>query len=211
MKVRGKYTTLVALVCVLAGMTTLTSYSVELYQLFCRVTGYGGTTQIATGAADRVVDRKMTIRFNADVNSKLPWRFEPVQDSMIVKVGEQALAFYQARSSARKPVVGTATFNVTPAKAGQYFNKIDCFCFTEQTLDPGQVVDMPVQFFVDPAIVEDRGLDDVTTITLSYTFFRAPERDADDSPRAAKASAYDVTLKTNATNDNGKNGYGRTR
>ncbi|MBT5050046.1 MAG: cytochrome c oxidase assembly protein, partial [Rhodospirillaceae bacterium] len=161
--------------------------------------------------ADRILDRRVKIRFNADTNMALPWRFAAVQDSVTIRVGEQVLAFYEAQSNAEVPVVGTATFNVTPAKAGQYFNKIDCFCFTEQTLDPGQRVDLPVQFFIDPAIAEDRNLDDVKTITLSYTFFRAPERNAEKLPRAAKAPGFDVTLTTNPTNNDGKNGYGRTR
>lgn len=208
---RRKGMTVIALLAILGVMGTLTAYSVELYEIFCRVTGYGGTTQIATGPADRILDRRIKIRFNADTNKKLPWHFSAVQDSVTIRVGEQTLAFYEARSDAAEPVVGTATFNVTPAKAGQYFNKIDCFCFTEQTLDPGQRVDLPVQFFIDPAIVEDRNLDDVHTITLSYTFFRAPNRNADNSPRAAKASTFDVTLKTSLTNNDGKNGYGRTR
>jgi cytochrome c oxidase assembly protein subunit 11 len=206
-----KGTTVIGLLAILGVMGTLTAYSVELYEIFCRVTGFGGTTQIAAGPADRILDRRIKIRFNADINAKLPWRFQPVQKAVTVRVGEQTLAFYQATSLSDEPVVGTATFNVTPAKAGQYFNKIDCFCFTEQTLEPGQTVDMPVQFFVDPAIADDRNLDDVKTITLSYTFFRAPNRGADKSPRAAKAPAFDITLKTNPVNNDGKNEYGRTR
>lgn len=170
---RNKAVTVFSLLAVLGGMVTLTAFSVPLYELFCSVTGYGGTTQIAAGPADRVVDRTITIRFNADVNSKLPWKFEPVQGAVTVRVGEPTLAYYRASSDSDVPIVGTATFNVTPAKAGQYFNKIDCFCFTEQKLVPGEVADLPVQFFIDPAIVEDRNLDDVTTITLSYTFFKA--------------------------------------
>ena len=182
--VNRKGMTLVGLLAILGVMGTLTAYSVELYEIFCRVTGYGGTTQIATGPADRVLDRRIKIRFNADTNRALPWRFEPVQASVTVRVGEQALAFYEAQSNGTEPVVGTATFNVTPAKAGQYFNKIECFCFTEQTLEPGQRVDMPVQFFIDPAIAQDRNLDDVRTITLSYTFFRA--RSQAKKPAAGK-------------------------
>ena len=174
---RGKGITVVCLLAILGAMGTLTSYSVELYEVFCRVTGYGGTTRIAERASDRIVDRQLTIRFNADINSGLPWRFEPTQDYITIRAGQQALAFYRAESNADRPVVGTATFNVTPSKAGQYFNKIDCFCFTEQTLDPGQVADLPVQFFIDPAIVDDPNLDDVSTITLSYTFFRTPGTD----------------------------------
>ncbi len=178
----GKGITVVCLLAILGAMGTLTAYSVELYEVFCRVTGYGGTTQIAERASDRIVDRQITIRFNADTSSGLPWRFEPVQDSITLRAGQQALAFYRAESNADRPVAGTATFNVTPSKAGQYFNKIDCFCFTEQRLDPGQVADLPVQFFIDPAIVDDPNLDDVTTITLSYTFFKAAGRGSDKDP-----------------------------
>lgn len=181
----GKTLTVAALLVLLGGMGTLTAYSVPLYQLFCRVTGYGGTTQVAAGPAERVLDRRITVRFNADVNSALPWRFAPAQESVTVRVGEPALAFYRARSLADRPVVGQATFNVTPAKAGLYFTKTDCFCFTEQRLDPGVEVDMPVQFYIDPAIARDRNLDDVTTITLSYTFFLAENQDAARTARAA--------------------------
>lgn len=189
---RSNGMTVVGLLAILGVMGTLTFYSVELYEIFCRVTGYGGTTQVAERAPDRVVNRHITVRFNADINSGLPWRFEPAQHSVTVRAGQQALAFYRAESTADGPVVGTATFNVTPSKAGQYFNKIDCFCFTEQTLDPGQVVDMPVQFFIDPAIVDDRNLDDVSTITLSYTFFKAPNQD-DEKKAAAKPRAGIMT------------------
>ena len=185
----GKGITVVCLLAILGVMGTLTAYSVELYEVFCRVTGYGGTTQIAERGPDRVVDRQLTIRFNADTNSGLPWKFEPVQDSITIRAGQQALAFYRAQSNADSPIVGTATFNVTPSKAGQYFNKIDCFCFTEQTLDPGQVADLPVQFFIDPAIVDDPNLDDVTTITLSYTFFKVPDRGSSKDQIAAPRDA----------------------
>ena len=181
-------------------MSTLTAYSVELYEIFCRVTGYGGTTQVADRGIDRIVDRKITVRFNADISSALPWRFEPVQDSMTVLVGQPALAFYQAESNNDKPVVGRATFNVTPAKAGQYFTKIDCFCFTEQTLNPQQVADMPVQFFIDPTIVEDRNLDDVSTITLSYTFFKSPENDKETPLQAAALRQETAKSKVQAVN-----------
>jgi cytochrome c oxidase assembly protein subunit 11 len=173
---------------IVLGMTALAFASVPLYRLFCEVTGFGGTPQrveasaIPAGPSDRVI----TIRFNADINSGLPWSFQPERRSIEVKVGEQTLAFYRATNHADRPVTGTATFNVTPDKAGAYFDKIACFCFTEQTLEPGQTVEMPVSFYVDPAILTDRGLDDVDTITLSYTFFRA----ADDAARnGAEVSA----------------------
>lgn len=161
-----------------AGMVGLSFASVPLYDLFCRVTGYGGTTQQADVGADRVLDRKVEVRFDGSVNSALPWEFRPEQKSVTLNVGQESLAFYKAVNEGNEPVTGTATFNVTPQKAGQFFVKIDCFCFTEQTLAPGQEVDMPVTFYVDPAIAEDPNLDDVKTITLSYTFFRKENPDA---------------------------------
>jgi cytochrome c oxidase assembly protein subunit 11 len=170
------------------GMVALAFASVPLYRLFCEVTGFGGTPQRVEASAVPAAQslRVVTVRFNADVNSGLPWSFQPAQRAIEVKIGEQALAFYRATNHADRPVTGTATFNVTPDKAGAYFAKIECFCFTEQTLQPGQSVEMPVTFYVDPAMLTDRGLDDVDTITLSYTFFRA----ADDAARnGAEVSA----------------------
>ena len=169
----GKTYTVFGVICILGAMTTLTAYAVPLYELFCKVTGYGGTTQIAKGGANRVLARKITVRFNADTNLELPWKFRAVQNAVSVKIGEPVLAFYQATSLANFDVTGTATFNVVPNKAGKYFNKVDCFCFTEQTLKAGATVDLPVQFHIDPAFADDRRLDDVETITLSYTFFKA--------------------------------------
>ncbi len=163
-------------VLAVAAMVGLSFASVPLYDLFCRVTGFGGTTQQATGEGVDVIDREVTVRFDASINAGLPWRFRPAQGPMTVKAGETHLAFYKAESLAERGTVGTAAFNVTPLKAGQYFVKIDCFCFTEQALEPGQKVDMPVTFYVDPAIAEDPDLDDTNTITLSYTFF--PKKDA---------------------------------
>jgi len=165
--------TAIVLLGIVGGMGGLAYASVPLYQLFCQVTGYGGTTQIADGAPGRVLDRVITVRFNADVSKSLAWRFRPVQRSIDVRLGAQALAFYEARNDADTPTTGAATFNVTPAKAGIYFNKVACFCFDEQTLAPGQSADMPVTFFIDPKLANDRNLNDVTTITLSYTFFNA--------------------------------------
>ena len=160
-----------ALIGVVAGMLGAAYASVPLYQLFCQVTGFGGTTQVAEALPDQVVDRVITIRFNADVDPNLPWAFQPVQREMTVKVGESGLAHFSARNLSGRSTVGTATFNVTPLKAGQYFNKVQCFCFTEQRLAAGASADMPVSFFVDPAIDEDPNLQEVKTITLSYTFF----------------------------------------
>lgn len=163
---------------VVAGMTALSFAAVPLYDLFCRVTGYGGTTQVAAEASDVVLDRVVRIRFDASMNSSLDWRFQPVQREMSMKIGESAVAFYRAKNLSEAVTTGTATFNVTPLKVGKYFTKIDCFCFTEQQLEPGQAVDMPVTFYVDPEMVKDRNLDDVTTITLSYTFFQVEPDEA---------------------------------
>ena len=173
--------TVAGLATILVIMTGLVAASVPLYRWFCQVTGYGGTTNVATEAPAAIADRTIAVRFNADVNSRLPWRFGPVQREVTLRLGEQKLIFYAARNMSDRPITGTATFNVTPAKAGSYFTKVDCFCFTEQTLAPGESVDMPVSFFVDPALADDPGLADVRTITLSYTFFPV----ADDERLAA--------------------------
>ncbi|MCE8000427.1 MAG: cytochrome c oxidase assembly protein [Rhodobiaceae bacterium] len=157
------------------GMVGMAYAAVPLYDLFCRVTGYGGTTNTAEVAPAAAIDRSMTIRFDSNINRGLEWEFKPVELSQEIKVGESGLAFYQARNLSDETLVGTATYNVTPQSAGYYFNKIDCFCFTEQVLRPGEVVDMPVTYFVDPEIEDDKNLDHVTTITLSYTFY--PKRD----------------------------------
>ena len=155
------------------AMVGLAFASVPLYDLFCKVTGFGGTTQRAEGPAGRILDRTVKVRFNADVNGALPWGFRPEIHEMEVKIGEPAMMSYRAENRSNVPITGTATYNVTPDKAGIFFNKIQCFCFTEQRLEPGQSVDMPVYFFVDPAMADDPRLNDLTTITLSYTFFRA--------------------------------------
>ena len=187
-----KAVTVAALLGVLAGMGGLTYAAVPLYQLFCRVTGFGGTTQVAAAAPEVVTDRVITVRFNADVGRDMPWRFRPIQREMTVRVGETGLASYFAENLSDAVVVGSAVFNVTPHKAGPYFTKIACFCFDEQTLVPGERVEMPVTFFIDPAIMDDDNLDDVDTITLSYTFFKrsgaetpepvADSRAASDAP-----------------------------
>jgi cytochrome c oxidase assembly protein subunit 11 len=161
---------------VAAGMLGLAFASVPLYDLFCRVTGFGGTTQVATGESDRTLERTMTVRFDANVDPALAWRFEPAQRSTRFKVGETQLAFYRATNTGTEPLVGTATFNVTPNKAGIYFDKIECFCFTEQVLMPGETVDMPVSFYLNPDLADDPKMNGVTTVTLSYTFFRAPDQ-----------------------------------
>lgn len=162
-------------VAVVFGMVGLSYAAVPLYRLFCDVTGFGGTTQRAESVDGRVLDRTMTVRFDANVGAGLPWEFKPVERRMSVRVGEQALAFYRATNRSDRPVTGSAVFNVTPPLAGAYFTKIECFCFTEQRLEPGQSVDMPVAFFIDPDIADDADLKSLGTITLSYTFYPSAE------------------------------------
>ena len=181
---------LLSCVGLVTGMVGLSFAAVPLYNLFCRVTGYAGTTRVAARPSGAVVDRVFRIRFDASINSALPWRFKPVQRELKLKAGESAVAFFRARNLGAETVTGTATYNVTPLKVGRYFNKIDCFCFTEQRLEAGQSADMPVTFFVDPDIVNDSNLDDVTTITLSYTFYRA-EPDEDSGKTALTTGSRD--------------------
>lgn len=154
------------------GMFALTFAASSFYKMFCEKTGHGGTTQVARSRPTRVEDRMMTVRFNADTHSDLPWDFKPLQKEIKVRVGEMGLAFYHGKNFSPSHTVGMATYNVTPHKAGIYFNKVECFCFLEQHLEGKQETDFPVQFFIDPEIMKDPTLDDVDTITLSYTFFR---------------------------------------
>lgn len=157
------------------GMVGMGYAAVPLYDLFCRVTGYGGTTQIAQYDPDQVLDRTVRVRFDASRSRDFPWEFEPLQRDMTVRVGETALAFYRVTNPTDEPVTGIATYNVTPFKMGPYFAKLECFCFTEQTLGPGESMEMPVVFFIDPLMDEERRMDDVQTVTLSYTFFEASD------------------------------------
>ncbi len=168
---RRKRMTLVILGGVVCGMVGLSFAAVPLYDLFCAVTGFGGTTQTAEQAPTEIGDRVVTVQFNSDVARDVPWHFKPAQREVNLRVGEVGLAFYTAVNESDRTVLGTATFNVTPAKAGIYFTKVDCFCFEQQLLRPGESAELPVTFFVDPEIIDDPNLDDVTTITLSYTFF----------------------------------------
>ncbi|MCL6250663.1 cytochrome c oxidase assembly protein [Altererythrobacter sp. KTW20L] len=155
--------------------------AVPLYDLFCRVTGFGGTTQVATEAEADIAQRmaasaggrEFSIRFDANTASNMPWEFRPLQVTDRVSIGQRDMATYVARNNSDVPITGTATFNVEPEQAGRYFNKIQCFCFTEQTLQPGQEVRMPVLYFVDPAVLDDPNMERVQQITLSYTFHRA--------------------------------------
>ena len=162
-----------ALACagLVAGMVAMSFAAVPLYQLFCQVTGFGGTTQRAGAVTGEVLDRSMKVRFDANVGAGLPWEFRPLGRQIELKVGEQAQAAYRVTNRSDRPTTGTATFNVSPPLAGAYFVKIECFCFTEQTLAAGQSVDMPVTFYIDPAIAEDPDVENLGTITLSYTFY----------------------------------------
>jgi len=179
---------------VVVFMVGLAFASVPLYDLFCRVTGWGGTTQVseALPTPDKIIDRVITVRFDANTSQDLPWAFKPDDLSTSVRIGARGFINYTAENTADVATVGTALFNVTPLKAGKYFHKVQCFCFDEQVLQSGQRVDMPVMFYVDPALHEDRNLNDVTTITLSYTFFKA-ESDELDVAMEAFYNQEDVT------------------
>lgn len=164
--------TLVILLGMAFGMLALTFASSALFRMFCEKTGHGGTTQVATLMPTRIENRVITVRFNADTQPQLSWEFKPLQNEIKVKAGEIGLAFYHGKNLSPNHTVGMATYNVTPHKAGIYFNKVECFCFLEQHLEGSQETDFPVQFFINPDIVKDPNMDDVDTITLSYTFFQ---------------------------------------
>ena len=178
--------TVALLLSVFVGMVGLSFASVPLYRLFCAATGYGGTTQRVDAPADRVADAIVTVRFDADTSPDLAWEFRPIQREIQLHPGEQREIFYRAINRSNEPITATATYNVTPAKAGIYFDKLQCFCFNEQHLAPGESQDMGVVFFVDPDMLSDPGTRDVRTITLSYTMFRAR---GPDRPNTAAAAA----------------------
>lgn len=186
----------VLLVSLVFGMVGLSFAAVPLYDLFCRVTGFGGTTQVAEAMPEARGSTSVTVRFDAMVDEKLPWRFGPEARAVTLKPGEPGLLFYTAENLSELPTVGTAVFNVTPAKAGRYFHKVQCFCFDEQELAAGESVRMGVSFYVDPEIENDPATAGLHTITLSYTFFRdledwerQLERDAQLSELPAGSSA----------------------
>lgn len=164
---------------IVATMVGLSFASVPLYNLFCRVTGWGGTTQVAAQFPPQgnIIDRVITVRFDANTADDLPWDFNPEHLSIDVRLGERGFINYISKNRSDNPVAGTAIFNVTPLKAGKYFHKVQCFCFGEQILNPNQEVNMPVLFYVDPAMHTDEGMDDVSTITLSYSFFKTESED----------------------------------
>jgi cytochrome c oxidase assembly protein subunit 11 len=163
--------------------------AVPLYDLFCRVTGFGGTPMIGQAAPGAVADTAITIRFVASTQPGLPWRFTPAQTAMQLRLGEEGVGFYVARNDSDRPVTGISTYNVAPDIAGRFFHKTACFCFQEQTLEPGQSVDMPLSFWVDPAILADAQARGIRTITVSYTFFRSLD-DAERAGALANAGAH---------------------
>lgn len=186
--------TLIQLAGVVCVMVSLSFAAVPLYDWFCKVTGYGGTITQADQGADKILDRVITVRFDANTERGMPWAFKPVQQTMDIRIGETGLAFYEASNPTDRTIAGTASFNVAPFSAGGYFSKIDCFCFTEQVLAPGQTVQMPVTFFVDPEIVEDDEAKLVHTITLSYTFHETELSEEDAA--ALPASSTDSNTRS---------------
>lgn len=170
--------TVTMLLGVVVTMGALAWAAVPFYDWFCRVTGFGGTTQISAGAPDEMLDEVVRVRFDANTDPNLDWSFRPMQTRMDLRIGENGLAFYEAINNSDEPITGTASYNVAPEVSGYFFDKIECFCFTEQTLQPGERMEMPVSFYVDPAIVNDRDASWVRDITLSYTFHRTEPRRA---------------------------------
>lgn len=189
---QGPQRTLAQTVSVVIVMGALAWASVPFYDWFCRVTGFGGATNVAESGSDVILDETIIVRFDASLDRDMPWTFKPAQREMELRIGETGLAFYEAHNPSDVPVAGSAAYNVTPYEAGAFFDKIACFCFEEQILQPGETVMMPVSFFVDPAIVDDREGQYVHTITLGYTFYEI------DLPGEEMQAALDVpeTLTT---------------
>jgi cytochrome c oxidase assembly protein subunit 11 len=158
-----------------AAMVGAAYAAVPLYNMFCRATGFGGTTQVSTSAPAHELGRELTVRFDSNVAAGLPWKFVPEQNSIRLHIGEVATVRYKVINEAARTITAQASYNVTPTTVGAYFDKINCFCFTEQTLQPGETREMTVVFYVDPEIVNDRDQDPLNTITLSYTFYRLPD------------------------------------
>jgi len=177
----------VAAICasVAIGMVGLAYAAVPLYAMFCAATGYNGTTQRASAPSPVVIERMITVMFDANVNGTLPWTFEPIQRTIDIRLGETGMAFYRATNKSAHAITGRAVYNVTPSAAGIHFSKIECFCFVEQTLQPGESVEMPVTFFVDPALATDTDARAIKTIVLSYTF----QQSIDSKPAVAVSPA----------------------
>lgn len=169
---------------VIIVMTGLSFAAVPLYALFCKTTGFGGTTQVSEKLPDTILERTVIVKFNADTDRNLPWDFKPEQREIQIRLGERGLTAFHARNRDKKPVGGTALYNVTPAKVGKYFKKVQCFCFDEQILEAGQDVSMPVMFYVDPTMADDPNMEDVKIITLSYTFYHAESNELEGALEA---------------------------
>ena len=164
------------LIFLVSFMFFLTFAAVPLYKLFCQVTGYGGTPKIVNVKDQiNVSEKKIKIEFNSDVNKKLNWSFKPEQRSIESKIGDTILAFYKAKNNGNKSITGIATYNILPFEAAKYFNKVDCFCFENQTLEPGEEVVLPINFYIDPKILDDPSVKHLNSIVLSYTFFQSDE------------------------------------
>lgn len=179
----------IACVAVISGMTGLSFAAIPLYRLFCAATGYGGTPDIGPSVAPGGVKQTIKVRFNADTNPGIPWTFKADQLEIALPLGEERLAFYNARNLSKRPVTGTALYNVTPEKAAKYFHKTACFCFNKQTLAGGEAMEFPVTFWVDPKIATDPNTRDVATVTLSYTFFKSMEQ-AEEAGALASAGPH---------------------
>ena len=169
---------------VVIGMIGMAFAFVPLYDLFCRVTGFDGRAIQAEALPDQILERTVTVKFNADINRNLQWEFKPAEREITVKLGQRGITAYSAKNLSNKPLTGTALYNVTPLKAGKYFHKIQCFCFDEQTLQGGEYMDMPVLFYIDPAMHDDPSMNDVKTITLSYNFFKTESKALEDATEA---------------------------
>ena len=193
--------TALSMVGVVALMGSLSFAAVPFYSWFCRVTGFAGTTAVGTGEGVEVLDDTVVVRFDASVDRDMPWSFKPAQTHMTVRIGETNLAFYEAHNPTDRPVGGQASFNVVPDAAGGYFTKIECFCFTEQVLQPGQTVQMPVSFYVDPAILDDPEGKYVREITLGYTFYQIdlPEEESQAALDLAPAAGGPFTANADAS------------
>ncbi|MHC0053305.1 cytochrome c oxidase assembly protein [Actibacterium sp. D379-3] len=194
MRLDDKTKTVVQLVSVVLVMGALAWAAVPMYNLFCRVTGFGGVTGVAETGSDMILDETITIRFDASKERDFPWEFKPVQREMKLRIGETGLAFYEAYNPTDRVIAGSASYNVTPYSAGGYFTKIDCFCFTEQVLQPGERVMMPVTFYVDPEIIGDREAKYVHTITLSYTFHESELPEDAEQTQAALVTGTTGTV-----------------
>jgi len=211
----GRFATLAGLLLAIGVMTTLVSYSVTLYRLFCQATGALGTTARVDRDSTAQSAQEVTVAFDTNVAPGLPWRFRPLQDSVKIHLGQDTLVFFEAENLSDQPIVGHATFNVAPGRVGLYFKKIQCFCFTEERLGPHEKVEMPVDFFVDPKMADDVDAKDVRNITLSYTFFRSMDpQGAQDLARfdngpgdaAAGREVFDTTCGTCHAPDRNKVG-----